>query len=126
MFEFFTKAKKIKDLEDKLNLSYTQIYSSDRNAKHYQRLYRNICKSLGDKIDTVKEELNTSTEQLMNAIQELTNERIKNLTLQVEIEKLREENKLLKAVSENQVVQITELSENLCKPKSMAYIIWED
>ena len=39
---------------------------------------------------------------------------------------LREENKLLKAVSENQVVQITELSEKLSKPKSMAYIIWED
>ena len=51
---------------------------------------------------------------------------LNNATLQIEIEKLREENKLLKEVNANQVVQITELSENLRKPKSMAYIIWED
>ena len=115
MFEFFTKAKRIAELETLLDLS---IHKEKQITEKYD-YYVIVCTKLRDR----NLELQGKHDSALKAV---TDQMLNNSVLQIEIEKLREENKLLKEVNANQVVQITELSENLRKPKSMAYIIWED
>lgn len=115
MFEFFTKAKRIEELETLLDLSIHREKEAEAKINSYIVTYTQLRTKNWELQGKLQSALKAYSEQMLN-----------NATLQIELEKLREENKLLKAVSENQVVQITELSENLRKPKYMAYIIWED